>query len=344
MKKLIKGREKLFGYVCGIAAIIIYAIINIISQTEKTADGMNVFIYALLFVIVKEFFATVTHMFSGNPLQKIKVLIDVAKHYKRSSAYAIIAGLFGGVIGFTLITAGGIYIGSALGSPIYSLETIIVMAVMYFFFKKRSAKLHIIGIFIVAIVAILIPLSSILLEGAGNSKNAWLGAGLLVLGVMSWSIESILFDKITERHPDVSVAPFLLIKQLASFVLGIVIVLPIFGAVFTSASNAYHELGTLFGKNSMVLLYAFIAGVLLYFGRLLFFISLKYVGATTANAIYSLIPFVQTPLAYIAYAINPEVDFVGNIHHETFWVFMAIMGIGVAISYLGQKSKNGKRL
>lgn len=328
----------------GFLAILIYAIINVIAQSKKNVNDMNEYIYALIFVCVKEFFAvTCWLLFNKNPIDNIKKLLHTVRHDTKGFLFASIAGMFGGTIGFTLTTVGSIYIGSGLGSPIYSVETIIVMTVLMLFFKKKTTKQHILGLLITTIAAVMMPIASIIINGAGDSKNAWLGAGLLLLGVGCWSIESIIFDLLSVNK-ERNVRTLLGIKQIASFVLGITIVLPVFGAAFTTTKGAFDDFGSIFDKHATIMLYGFIAGTLLYFGRLLFFKSLQYVGAASANAIYSALPLIQVPIAAIADIFDDSKYYVGSIHHPTFWPLMLILVIGIAISAVAQTKNQEARL
>lgn len=347
MNKIIeytKKNQKKMGYVLGFLAILIYAIINVIAQSKPKANEMNEYIYALIFVCVKEFFAvTCWLLFNKNPINNIKKLWHTMRHDPKGLFFASLAGMFGGTIGFTLTTVGSIYLGSGLGSPIYSVETLIVMTVLMLFFKKKTTKQHILGLLVTTIAAVMMPVASIIIGGAGDSKNAWLGAGLLLLGVGCWSVESIIFDLLSvNKKRDVST--LLGIKQIASFVLGMLIVMPIFGASFTTAKGAFDDFGSIFHKHARILLYGFIAGTLLYFGRLLFFKSLQYVGAASANAIYSAMPLIQVPIAAIADLCDDSRYYVGSIHHPTFWPLMLVLLIGIAISAIAQTKNKEARL
>lgn len=337
--------NKTKSYLNCLLAIFFYALINILGQYYSINNNMNAFIYSLLFVIFKELFAALTYLVaSKNIFHKYHEVKKVWKQNKKIFFLAAIAGIFGGTLGFTFVTVGSIYVGVALGSPIYSLEIFIVYLVLTMFFKKKTSWLHFSGILITALAAIFIPVASIIISGPEKSQNAILGIILLIIGVCCWSVESLIFDYLTEKNYNLNLGSLIFIKQVSSFLIGFLIILPIFGAAFSTINKSYQNLESLFSYNYHILLFTLLAGILLYFGRLLFFSAFQYIGATTANAIYAVMPLFQIPLAYLANLINKNINFVGNINNATFWPLLFVLIIGIIISYLAQAKYNGNRL
>ena len=348
MKKIIKNvnfnSNISIGVFTGIIAITFYSMINIFSQSF---DSLLINKYwpvvaATVFVTIKEFSAIIAYFLSG-PKKTWTLIKNMWKNDRNIALWSSLAGVFGGAIGFSLTTAGGIYISSGMSSPFYSVEIIIVLIIVRILFKRKPNMIQLIGIVVIASSVILLPVLNSVLYSTKSSDNLWLGAGLIVLGVVCWSVETLIFDKVSERK-NANISAMVQYKQLSSFLFLIIILFPFFSLVHGDGfTSSYKLLGTMFNENWKALLVAIASGFLLYFGRLFFFMSNKYVGGTTSNSIYALLPLIQIPLAAIANAIDPSVDYLGTIHHEYFWVLMFTLTVGIGIALYGQiKNDNAK--
>ena len=341
-------RNKIFlGVGAGLIALFFYSLINIFSQSFNELLKIKYWapIVAVAFVGVKEGVALTT-FFISKPKNSYKEIKEVVVDDKKTATLAMIAGIFGGAIGFSLTTAGGLYLSSGLASPFYTIEIVMVLIVVRFLFKRRPNLWQIIGITTIFFSLLMIPILDITIHGNGSqSKNVWIGVSLLTLGVAAWAVETIIFDKISEneRH---SLLALIGLKQIASFLFIFIFLFPFFSLIHNDGySLTYKMFGTLFNENWEAMLIAIVAGVLLYFGRVFFFISNKHLGGTMSNAIYALLSLVQIPLALIANAITSgTTDYMGNIHHEYFWALMIILICGVLLSIYGQFKNDMKKL
>ena len=187
---------------------------------------------------------------------------------------------------------------------------------------------------------ITLPILDVTLHGGGNNENILIGVPLIMAGVSGWAIETIIFDKISERN-GIQLSSLVAIKQVSSLFVGMMLT-PFIGLVISHASDGFEAIGDIV-VNWKMLLMTIAAGVALYIGRTLFFVSNKYVGGTASNAIYNLLFLVQLPLAYIAQEINPSIGVVGNIHHEDFWPIASFVVFAVLLLMYSQY-KDGKKI
>ena len=331
----------MYGYVAGVLAIVFYSIINILSQSTKAMYVGDKIIFAVAFVLTKEVVTIIMYFaFGKNPIQRYKDIINTIKKFKKESIWASFGGVMGGFIGFVLITAGTFYLSSGLASPFYSTEIIIVFVAVRFLFNRKPGRLQIIAVSIIAVAMVTLPVMDVTIHGGGDNKNIYIGVPLIMAGVTGWAIETIIFDKISERK-GIELSSLVAIKQLSSLIVGLMLT-PFIGMVVSHASVGFEAIGDIV-VNWKMLIMTIAAGVALYVGRTLFFISNKHVGGTASNAIYNLLFLVQLPLAFIAQEIDPSVGFVGNIHHEYFWVIAAFVVFAVLLLMYSQH-KDGKKI
>ena len=343
IKKIQKNIKNpvVYGYIAGVLAIVFYSIINILSQSTKAMYVGDKIIFAVAFVLTKEIVTIIMYfVFGKNPIQRYNDVIDTIKKFKKESLWASFGGVMGGFVGFVLITAGTFYLSSGLASPFYSTEIIIVFVVVRILFKRKPGKLQIMAVAIIAIAMITLPVLDVTLHSGGDNKNILIGVPLIMAGVSGWAIETIIFDKISERK-GIKLSSLVAIKQVSSLVVGLVLT-PFIGMTVTHASDGFEAIGDIV-VNWKMLLMTISAGVALYAGRTFFFLSNKYVGGTASNAIYNLLFLVQLPLAYIAQEIEPSVDFIGNIQHEYFWVISSFVVFAVLLLMYSQY-KDGKKI
>ena len=330
-----------YGYIAGVLSIIFYSIINILSQSTKSMYVGDKIIFATAFVLTKEIVTIIMYfVFGKNPIQRYKDVINTVKKFKKESLWASFGGVMGGFVGFVLITAGIFYLSPGLASPFYSTEIVIVFVVVRILFKRKPGRLQIMSVSIIAVAMITLPILDVTLHGGGNNENILIGVPLIMAGVSGWAIETIIFDKISERN-GIQLSSLVAIKQVSSLFVGMMLT-PFIGLVISHASDGFEAIGDIV-VNWKMLLMTIAAGVALYIGRTLFFVSNKYVGGTASNAIYNLLFLVQLPLAYIAQEINPSIGFVGNIHHEYFWPIASFVVFAVLLLMYSQY-KDGKKI
>ena len=347
MTKEIKNkRPMIVGWIMGFGAVIIYSLINVFGQLAHSFDAIDGLIFASIFTTTKEISASITYFLIGNPYKKLKNIIDIFRKNKKKSMLASIAGICGGAIGFTLTTAGGIYVGSGLASPFYSIEIIIVFLGSKFLFKRNLTLKQKIGILIIFISIALIPiLDQVIYESKGISKKSIIGIILIIIGVFFWSIESLIFDKITNDN-NVGVLELVFLKQIASTLVCLIFVIPLFSLIQEhSYTRGYSEFGKMFGEHWKSLLICLAAGTLLICGRYLFFMSVKNIGSVAGNVAYNSISFIQLPLSAIANVIDPrEINYLGNIHHEYFWVLLSLIMFSIGLIMYEQIKNNKIRI
>lgn len=340
-KKINFKNPIIYGYVAGILAVIFYAIINILSQSSKALYVGENIIYATAFVIVKEVVTVIMYFaFGKSPIQRYKDIISTFTKFRKESIAASIAGVLGGFIGFVLITAGVFYLSPGLASPFYSAEIIVVFVTVRFLFNRKPGILQIISISIIAIVLVTLPVLNVTLHGNGKNKDILIGVPLIISGVIGWAIETIVFDKISERK-GIQLNSLVAMKQISSLIVGLMLT-PFIGLVVSHAGDGYEAIGKIV-MNWKMLLMTIAAGVALYVGRILFFVSNKHIGGTASNAIYNLLFVVQLPIAYIADAIDPSIGFVGAIHHEYFWAIAVVLVFAIGLLMYSQY-KDGKKI
>ena len=340
-KKINIKNPIVYGYIAGVLAVVFYAIINILSQSSNAMYSGEKIIYATAFVLVKEVVTVIMYfVFGKNPIQRYKDIANTIKKFKKESLWASFGGVAGGFIGFVLITTGTFYLSSGLASPFYSTEIVIVFVAVRFLFNRRPGLLQIIAVSIIALVLISLPVLDVTIHGGGNNKSILIGVPLIMAGVTGWAIETIIFDKISERK-GIQLSSLVAIKQLSSLIIGLMLT-PIIGLVVSHASDGFEAIGDIV-VNWKMLVMTIAAGVALYVGRMFFFISNKHVGGTASNAIYNLLFIVQLPLAFIAQAIDPSVGFVGDIHHEYFWAIAVVLVFAVMLLMYSQY-RDGKKI
>ena len=335
------------GIIFSVASLFFYSIINIFSQTFGDLLLVKYWppIIAVVFVGVKELAAIISSFTISNKKMG-KRIKDIFMKNKKIFNLSCVAGIFGGAIGFSLTTAGGLYISSGMASPFYSIEIIIVLIVVKILFNRKPNYIQILGISIIGISIILLPSLDILLnKNIGNSKNIILGITLITSGVVCWSIETIIFDLISENE-EISISSIVQLKQISSIIFILLFLFPTFSLINNhNVYSTYVVFGTLFKENWKSLLVGIASGLLLFLGRVLFYEGTKILGATTSNAIYSLVVMVQIPISFLANLITQNsVNYLGNIHHEYFWVLMLILVFGVITSLYGQHKNNYAKL
>ena len=340
-KKINFKNPIIYGYIAGILAVIFYSVINILSQSAKHMYVGEKIIFATAFVLSKEVVTIIMYFaFGKNPIQRYKDIIETFKKFRKESIWASFGGVMGGFIGFVLITAGTFYLSSGLASPFYSTEIIIVFVVVRIIFNRKPKLMQVVAVALIAVALITLPLLDVTLHNGGSNKNIYIGVPLIMAGVTGWAIETIIFDKISEKK-GIKLSSLVAIKQLSSLVVGLMLT-PFIGMIVSHASDGFEAIGDIV-VNWKMLLMTIGAGIALYVGRMLFFISNKYVGGTASNAIYNLLFIIQLPMAYAAQAIDPSVGFVGNIHHEYFWAIAVVLVFAVMLLMYSQY-KNGKKI
>ena len=341
LKNMNKKNPIVYGYIAGVLAIIFYAIINILAKSSNNLyHGQNI-IYAVAFVLSKEIVTIIMYFILGkNPLQRYKDISNTIKKFKKESIWASFGGIMGGFIGYAFITAGTLYLSTGFASPFYSAEIVIVFIAVRILFKRRPGKLQVIAVSIIAVAIISLPILDVSIHGAGNNESILIGVPLIIAGVTGWAIETIIFDKISERK-GIQLSSLIVIKQISSLTAGLILT-PLIGLIVSHAWDGFQAIGNI-AANWKMLLMTIAAGIALYMGRIFFFLSNKYVGGTASNAIYNLLFLFQLPLAFIADSIDSSVDFVGSIHHEYFWAIAVILVFGILLLMYSQY-KDGKKV
>ena len=331
-------------YGSALGSISLYAIINLLAVVfgDPAWTGAEKIIYGFVFVVIKELFSSITSLFlSGNPKREFRYIKNIYKTERRNYFLATLGGIFGGVIGYSLLTVGALYIGYAYSSPFFAIEVFFVALASRFLLKRKITNL-IKGLLLLAVVClVLIPTLDLALHSndSVNADDFILGVILVILAVLSWSIESISFDIILDKST-LPMHTFVNIKQFSSFVFGLVLAIPIISAAYQMPARGFTMIGDFFSSEYLMGISAISAGILLAFGRVFFFQTVKSFGATIANVIYDLTSVLQIILGYIIFAFTQNIKYVGSIHHEYYWILSSVLIITVVlVTILQQRNK-----
>lgn len=199
-------------------------------------------------------------------LAKMKNLKDFKRVLFSKSGLAIIsAALLGGPIGMGSYIMSINYLGSSLssaGSAIYPA----IGALFAFIFLKRKMKKHsIVGLVIAMLAIALMGMGSI-----GQVDNAAIGIIFLILCVVGWGSEAVIIDAALKE--DVASEVALAIRQMTSFLVYSVIIIPSMGLATFSKVVSNTDLLLLVGLTSL-------AGTLSY---LAYYKSIDLIGGTQA--------------------------------------------------------------
>lgn len=191
---------------------------------------------------------------------------DFIRVIKSKSGIAIIAAaLLGGPIGMGAYILSIKYIGAALASSVSAIYPAIG-AVLAFVFLKERVKTH-------SIIGLGIAILAISLMGfTSNIEVSNLSLGLMFLGIciVGWGSEAVIINAALKEDVPSEIA--LLIRQLTSFVVYLVVVMPFvgFNNVITVSSNL----------NAIILI--LISGLLGTYSYLNYYKSIDLIGATQA--------------------------------------------------------------
>ncbi len=225
----------------------------------------------------------------------------------KAGLFAAVAAIAGGPLGYTFYNTAFYMAGPSFGHVFTSLEPIL-LALFAYLFLKRKFKWQMwmgVGLTVISTIAMVAGEST----QAGDTYKILIGSALGLLGSISWTIESVLFDRAITMAGDESLMPLLTIKMAAGMIFNFAVMFPVTGGIVGDAGHSYKLFATFFTvwDHAWRLI---VAGLLIVLGRVLFFSALKYQGATFVNVIYSLTIIVLPAFNLIYYWMTG--DFVGG--------------------------------
>ena len=267
----------------GLSGSILQAVVVTLSK-----DFLSAIVYLMIITIKGELFSTIS-LLKG-----------------KAGWFALIAGIFGGPIGYVLFNSAFLYTGPSFGHIFTSLEPIfLVLSGIFFLKRKYTWKMYLgIGITLFAIIA--------LVFGDAFQNGEWwkivIGALLGIGGSLSWAIETVLFDKafnFVDGEKDTN--KLLTIKTFFSVLFGFIIMIPMISGIATSQDDSFANSGTLgyelfsnvFTNNDYLWRF-FTAGTLILIGRYMYFYAIERQGGTLVAVVYNL-SIILTPLFSLIY-------------------------------------------
>lgn len=268
------------------------------------------------------------------------------KHLKsKVSIYAVIAGIFGGPLGYTLFNTAFYLAGPSYGHVFSSLEPIILVIMVYLLYKRKFNAMILSGIILTTISIVCLVFGGAL-TGTDASKIV-IGSLLAILGAGCWAVESLMFDRAFIKKPDADVNTLIIIKMFAALVINIAIFIPATSAIVGDVNIGFNKISMCF-ENKDFIWRLILGGVLLFVGRLCFFKSVNLVGPTITNVFYQLSVVITPIISMIIYAISGAyighddqlLDFKYQI---TFWITSIGVVTGSIMVIIGEKMWKLKR-
>lgn len=372
------------GLIYGLLTGIIFGTLPIISLLNKPATldqtsifhniNPNIYQQGVLYITrggVISLFNDMTTMilitlilFILSGLNSLKTLGNLVK--SKAGLYTIIGGFVGGPIGNTLFFSVFVMLNASFGTVFYALEPLII-GIFAFFVFKRSYKWKIwIALSIIILAMLGIALSQIYgTQNVNFGKNATtigIGVGIGLMGVVAYSVESLLLDRAMSLNKleNVSSLNFLQIKAISSTILELIIVLPL-TSVWLASTNPLISFNANVSQNVQISYKAFsdlfstspspsiflnktngqlipvypivlslILGFFLFVARMFFYKTIQLSGAAMANTLYQS-QIIVTPIAsglMLLIGFRPSQANLYNLHWVSqllFWIFAIII-------------------
>ncbi len=337
MINAIKGKfnNQYIGIFAGILSAINYAfypaLIAVLIHKGEMNSGQKI---ALGFAIVaaKESF---TFFVSMLLTPKVYFTGDIWKSFKNKWGWlSVLAGSFGGPIGYSLLTVAAIFIGAATPDAInLGLVLIFTTLLERYLLKRKVSLMFVIGSTIVLFACVgLVAAQGLTIK----DKKAFIIGFLFAIGAaIAWSLENILADYVLTRNTaNLNSKNFLGIKLFSSAIIAIPLAI-IVSYITTKTSYGWHRYADFYTNwrlgLSMVAVAVFIFGA-----RIFYFISIKFATGKTTSALMTL----QLIFAPILIIIVNSISGKGFQHDLDviktwwFWVLSIIILIGISITNL----------
>ena len=329
----------------GLLSPLLYAVIPLIVLIDlggKDSFG-NSFLNGATLTFLKDIW--------GLPLNIILMFIlgqhvNFMKHLKsKVSIYAVIAGIFGGPIGYTLFNTSFYLAGPSYGHVFSSVEPIILVLMVYLLYKRKFNAMILSGVVLTTVSVICLVFGSAL-TGENASKTI-IGSLLAILGSACWAVESLMFDRAFIKKPDADVNTLIIIKMFSALLINISIFIPATSSLVGDVNIGFNKIATCF-ENKDFIWRLILGGVLLFVGRLCFFKSVDLIGPTISNIFYELSIVITPILSMIIYAITGS--YVGHDdqlldtkYQITFWITSIGTVAGTIMVIIGEKKWSLKR-
>ncbi|NQZ28835.1 MAG: hypothetical protein HRT98_00385 [Mycoplasmatales bacterium] len=337
MINAIKDRfnNKFIGVFAGVLSAINYAfypaLIAVLIYQGQTDNWQKI---ALGFAIVaaKESF---TFFVSVILTPKVYFTGDMWKTFKTKWGWlSVLAGSFGGPIGYSLLTVASIFIGAATPDAInLGLVLIFTTLLERFLLKRKVNMMFIIGLMIVMFACIgLVAAQGLTIE---DKKHFAIGFLFAIGAATAWSLENILADYVLTRNTvNLNSKNFLGIKLFSSAIIAIPLAI-IVSYMTTKTAYGWHRYAE-FYTNWKLGLSMIAVAVFIFGARIFYFISIKFATGKTTSALMTL----QLIFAPILIIIVNSISGKGFQHDLDviktwwFWVLSLIILLGISITNL----------
>lgn len=235
----------------------------------------------------------------------------------------MLAGVFGGAIGTTLLTLGIVYAGASYGVVLSTLFPAISAIVSHWLFREKMKIVGLIALVGVAISAILLTV----LENDDSYKNLFLGIFLGALAGIGWAAEALIVSWVFRKSQNIiSDSQMLLMRQMGSVFTMIAVMLPLMPIILGHNFNLGFEMVEKFSIEAGMLFALLGLGANLFFSWLAFFNAIKWLGSTNATTV-NITYVVWAPIFTII--INAIVGWNLHIPSWSYWVFSVTLIISV---------------
>ena len=308
--------------------IIIFGIVFSSSYRSSLSFG-TILLYGTLTSFIKDFILTMTIV-----MWKQKSFFSVLKFYKQKSFWLLTLGIiFGGPIGFTLVTAAILYNGASYGVALSNFSPIIVTLLCYKFLRTKISK---IGWASIATVIISITLLSFVQTNSFHfTLRSFIGILIAIAAVLSWALETFFVEYVEKMgDQDFTTPQKLALKSIVSTLFTPTILIPITYIIIAIS-------GQLGQSNEMVKKIflswegwaIFISiGVVVTMGRILYYKAIKNAGATRADILYYLTVILVPICSIIFWAVGiPGFTTPDGANKWYFWVLLFIQLVGIIL-------------
>ena len=286
----------------------------------KTSGLSTSMAKSVVVTVAKDFLSAIAYLLVITIKGKLKETILLVK--SKAGLFAIIAGIFGGPIGYTLYNSAFFYAGASYSHIFTSMEPVILVISGILIFKRKYNWKMWIGIVLTTLAIISLVFGSAI-ESKDPSKII-IGAILGISGAASWAMETMLFDKafsLSDKNDKETTMKLLTIKMVFSVVFGFVVMMPIFSKLATTdATFDYKQFGSIFTHMEYLWRF-FLAGGLIIAGRYMYFYAIDRQGGTLVAVLYN-ISIILTPLfMLIWYSMSGDwLTWDGNAKTSQEWI------------------------
>lgn len=289
----------------------------------------------------KEIFSFTVSIFVFGLGEYVKVW---KKYFRKKTGWLVmLAGWFGGPIGYTLYTISILMVGGALAGTLIALVAPFSAIMERVLLKRKIGKLPKIGILLSGIGAAMLGIMPAVTGGFDDIDNPVLGIIIALFAALSIALEGVLFDVIYTKRKDILPNDAIKMKLTGSTLAMPLLFIPLASLAVRHDFTGYHSIERFF-TSANDLWGILVIAIFIFLARFFYLKTINLSGGTVANVMYNLASVITPILILILGSIfskdlKPEI-----LYTWYFWVFIWFLVAGsILTSFHNKTEKKDKK-